>query len=376
MQSMDAKATAYSLAYSTAAQWSEAVQECLRQLGSAVDGATIGFIYATDFFANRMSDMVRMLQEESGVQNWVGTVGYAVWANLDVFQDAPALVLLCANWTPDRFELLPAVRVPDAEQLQRLLHADSGQSYRMALLHADPRNLFIPEMLQMLAEQRPAMEQAGGITSSRYHSVQVAGSAWNGGLSGVLLQGDGAVAVGVAQGAREFGEAHEITACEGNVILTLDGEPALDVFQREVGDLLMRDPSRIPGFIFAGLDLPNGDYLVRDILGLDMQQRLLAVGEYVEAGTRIHFCRRDGRAAWDDLEAMVRITRRSLSRPARAGIYIACVGRGEHVFGSRTAELQVLRGELGDIPIIGFAAAGEIAHGRLYGYTGVLVLFG
>ncbi len=376
MQSMDATVTTYSLACSTAAQWSEALQDCLRQLGDGVDEAKVGFIYATDYFANRMSDIVHMLREESGLDAWVGTVGYTVWAGRRVFQDEPALVLMCANWPSHSFELLPAVRVPDAEQLRRLLHGDGRSAHRLALLHADPRNLFIPEMLQLLAEQLPAMEQAGGITSSRYHSVQVAGPAWNGGLSGLLINSPQPMSVGVAQGAREFGDAHEITACEGNVILTLDGEPALDVFQHEVGDLLLRDPSRIPGFIFAGLDLPNGDYLVRDILGLDMQQGVLAVGEYVEAGTRIHFCRRDGRAAWDDLENMVRSARRNLSVQPRGGIYIACVGRGEHVFGSRTAELDVLHDELGDIPIIGFAAAGEIAHGRLYGYTGVLILFG
>ena len=42
------------------------------------------------------------------------------------------------------------------------------------------------------------------------------------------------------------------------------------------------------------------------------------------------------------------------------------------IVGTTTA---MIRERLGDIPLAGFFAGGEISHDRLYGYTGVLTLF-
>lgn len=59
----------------------------------------------------------------------------------------------------------------------------------------------------------------------------------------------------------------------------------------------------------------------------------------------------------------------------RGAIYVSCSGRGGLHFGAPSAELQTIRRALGDVPLVGFFAGGEIAHHRLYGYTGVLTVF-
>jgi small ligand-binding sensory domain FIST len=56
-------------------------------------------------------------------------------------------------------------------------------------------------------------------------------------------------------------------------------------------------------------------------------------------------------------------------------VYVSCSGRGGPHFGARHAELQVVRHTLGDVPLVGFFAGGEIARHHLYGYTGVLTVF-
>jgi small ligand-binding sensory domain FIST len=64
--------------------------------------------------------------------------------------------------------------------------------------------------------------------------------------------------------------------------------------------------------------------------------------------------------------------------PARriaGAVYVSCSGRGGPHFGGDSAELQWVRHALGDVPLVGFFANGEIAHHRLYGYTGVLTVF-
>ena len=60
---------------------------------------------------------------------------------------------------------------------------------------------------------------------------------------------------------------------------------------------------------------------------------------------------------------------------ATIAIYISCAGRGGPHFGAPGAELQIVRHALGDVPLVGFFAGGEIARHHLYGYTGVLTVF-
>ena len=51
--------------------------------------------------------------------------------------------------------------------------------------------------------------------------------------------------------------------------------------------------------------------------------------------------------------------------PARriaGAIYVSCSGRGGPHFGAPSAELALVRHALGDVPLVGFFAAGEIAR--------------
>ena len=65
--------------------------------------------------------------------------------------------------------------------------------------------------------------------------------------------------------------------------------------------------------------------------------------------------------------------RRGTHRRARSTS--AAAGRGGPHFGAPSAELQIVRHALGDVPLVGFFAGGEIARHHLYGYTGVLTVF-
>ena len=117
------------------------------------------------------------------------------------------------------------------------------------------------------------------------------------------------------------------------------------------------------------------DYLVRNLKGIDPASGWISVGELVEPGQKLMFCRRDHDAALTDLRRMVRDVKRRAGPAPKAGVYFSCVARGPNLFGSDSEELAVIREELGDIPLAGFFANGEICNDRLYGYTGVLALF-
>jgi small ligand-binding sensory domain FIST len=199
-----------------------------------------------------------------------------------------------------------------------------------------------------------------------------------GGVSGVLFSSEQMVVSGLSQGCTPIGEEHEITAADDpGVVRSIDGRPAVEVLRDEVGELLARDLRRIGGYIFAALPIPGsdtGDYLVRNIVGLDLDRGWLQVGAEVSEGDRLRFCRRVHATARADLKRMLADLRERAGGAPRGALYFSCVARGRNLFGPKSEELQLIRETFGDMPLTGFFANGEICNNRLYGYTGVLTL--
>jgi small ligand-binding sensory domain FIST len=218
----------------------------------------------------------------------------------------------------------------------------------------------------------------GGITSSRGPTYQIAGGVTEGGLSGVLFAPEVAVATSLTQGCTPFGSEHEVTECRRNVVGEIDGRPALDVFNEEVGETIARDPDRAAGYIFVALPVrgsDTGDYLVRNLMGIDPNKGWIAIGDQIESGDGIMFTKRDRSTANADLVKMLERLKKRITRPIQGGLYFSCLSRGHNLFGDAGTEMAILRDHLGDIPLAGFFANGEISHRRLYGHTGVLALF-
>ena len=245
------------------------------------------------------------------------------------------------------------------------------------IIHCDPRNPHIPALVQKFAGSLDGF-LVGGLSSSRTTFAQVAGRPTEGGISGVLFSDRVPVATGLTQGCTPLGPVHEVTACENNVAITLDGRSALDVLGEDIGEVAVRDFDAIAGTIFAALPIQGSDradYLVRNLVDIDAERGHLAIGELLETGQALMFCRRDPDAARHDLTRMLRALTARGASSARGGIYVSCLGRGPNIFGPDSAELKAIQREIGDVPLVGFFGNGEISHDRLYTYTGVLTLF-
>jgi len=186
------------------------------------------------------------------------------------------------------------------------------------------------------------------------------------------------VATMLSQGCSPIGPVHRVTAARHNVLASLDGRPALEVFKEDIGEVLARDLGRVAGYIFVGLPVEGSDtadYTVRNLLAIDPNSGRLAIGDVVEPGQPLMFCRRDGQSAWEDLDRALDSVKRRANAPILGALYFSCLGRGRYLFGDNSEELQRVQQALGDVPLVGFFANGEIAHDKLYGYTGVLTLF-
>jgi small ligand-binding sensory domain FIST len=273
--------------------------------------------------------------------------------------------------------VFPAIKSDIDEFTEHRAWCEQADAH-FGVVHGDPRNPKTPAFIAELAEAINDGYLVGGLSSSRGPNFQIAGGLTEGGLSGVLFSSRVPVATAHTQGCSPLGQKHQITECRNNIAIRIDDRPALDVFNEEVGEVLVRDLSRAAGYIFAGFPIKGsdtGDYVVRNLMGVDTENKLLAVGGYLNPGDTIMFCRRDIRTAYEDLIRMLRDIKSRLGGRPKGGVYYSCLGRGVHMFGADSAELRAIRQELGDIPLVGFFANGEISHNRLYGFTGVLTLF-
>jgi small ligand-binding sensory domain FIST len=298
-----------------------------------------------------------------------------------------------------------------------------------ALVHADATTTDVAELITELSERTDSGYVFGGLSSSRGEAVQFAVSAdgtvkgqgktsgvFHGGLSGVAFGPEVAMVSRVTQGCLPIHKAHKVTSAERNVVLMLDGESALQVMLREL-DVTLDEPREALAAVrttLVGLtdsamaDAPptvtrtgnfGPDVLVRHIIGLDPGRSGVAVAAEVTEGMELAFCQRNVQAARADLiricaeireelepqeqaletaTALAQSEAEAAPHPARSiagAIYVSCAGRGGEHFGGPSAELQIIRRALGDVPLVGFFADGEIARHHLYGYTGVLTVF-
>lgn len=356
----------------------ELVNSCLQQLGNIRGGYQLGFIYANDALSEDFEDIIGRLKQETGVENWVGTLGLGICSTGAEYYDQPSLVIMLANIETSQYSIIGKNYDNEEALLAEISSYCKHELPHVGIIHGDPSNPATPNIIEKISETVPASYLVGGLTSSDTENYQIANNVVQGSVSGVFFSPDVNTVIGHTQGCTPLDRQHVITRSERNLLIELDGEPALDVLRADVGEVLAKDLNKIAGYIFAGLPIEfsdTGDYLVRNLIGFDEQEKIIAVGDYIYEGSKFMFCRRDGNSARDDMLRMLATMKSRLQDAPRGGLYFTCLGRGRYQFGENSEELMMIKDELGDFPLAGFFANGEIFNNRLYGYTGVLVLF-
>lgn len=370
--------SAFRFGHAAADDWRQAAERCLAQLGDVPATGNLGFLYVTDALANDMPDVLEHFKEATGVAHWVGTVGIGICATGAEYYETPALAVMIGEFPTDSFRVIPPIEQgldeldPDDREW-----IDTHRPY-IGIVHGDPASPHTEGLVEALASITSSGFLVGGLASSSGPVAFYADRVFDGGLSGVLFSEDVPVSTRLSQGCSPIGHHHRITESQRNIIIRLDERPALDVFKADIGEALAEDLGGIAGLVFAGLPIAGsdtGDYLVRNLVGIDPQNKLIAIGDLAEEETPILFCRRDADTAREDLKRMLGAIKERMAGTPRGGIYVSCLGRGVNLFGPDSDELRIIQSELGEVPIVGFYANGEISRDRLYGYTGVLTLF-
>lgn len=374
---METATQGFRLGHAADADWETLTRSCLDQMGDPPAGANLGFVYVTDMLDDDLPLIVDRLREATGVEHWVGTIGFGVMVGGREYFETPAMVAMLGVLPEDSFRVLPTIDTPGDTLPDDVMDWVKSASPMLGVVHADPRNAYVGDILNSISDDTDAF-LVGGLTASRGRQGQIADRMTEGGVSGILFAGDVPVATGLSQGCSPVGDIHNVTAAQDNILIELDGRPALEVFKEDIGDVLARNLERVGGYIHAALPISgddSGDYLVRNVVGIDPEKKLVAIGDRISIGDRVMFVRRDGPSAMEDLDRMLGDVVKRADGAPKAALYYSCVARGPNLFGEESEELKAVQEALGDdVPLVGFFANGEISKNRLYSYTGVLTL--
>lgn len=377
---------------STIPQGRLATETALDQAAAALGGASADLVML--FVAPQLEDELPLIVERVNDRAEHAVIigcsaGGVIGANAEI-EDAPAIAVWAAS-------------LPDASvQPFRLTFHQEGEhgiiegfeevpemAGSVVVMLNDPYSFPADLFLHHLNESSTGIpvlggQASGGLEAGRNFLISGAEIVRDGAV-GVVLSGGPDASWLVSQGCRPIGETYAVTRSERNVIFELAGQPALRRLEETYAasstrdQLLMRRGMHI-GQAVTELkpELGRGDFLIRNVMGIDPATGGIAISDMVEVGQTVQFQVRDAASAREDLRLMLARERERDPRPVVGGLLFTCNGRGEALFGVSGHDIGAVHNAFGPVPVAGFFANGELGPvaGRnfVHGFTASLLV--
>ena len=129
-----------------------------------------------------------------------------------------------------------------------------------------------------------------------------------------------------------------------------------------------------------GLHPGKGDFLIRNLMGVDQKSGALSVGTMLRTGQLVQFHLRDKIMSAEDLNQLLsKHNEQAKAHPASGALMFSCMGRGQGLYGEADHDSRIFKNKMGDVPMGGFFCNGEIGPvGNatfLHGYTSSFGIF-
>lgn len=383
-------------AIATGTNAAEAVDALLAQLPMLGEGheVDLAFFFASDAYTADLPSLLPVIKERTGARVLLGCSGQGLIGPGKEEEAEPAMSLQVlslpgATLTPIRVDAETAAG-PDApdEIRQRLGAAVFDMS--ALFLFADPFTVDGERLLESISIIDDELPVVGGLASAKYTRrstyVILDGEIYDEGFVGVALGGAYEVKTVVSQGAAPLGETWTITGVEGNLIQSIGMRPAMEVLTEVFRALPPEVQARARANLLVGLamneyrdEFKRGDFLIRNLLGVDRRTGSVAVGAMPREGQTVQFQLRDPGAAHEDLRELLAKARQELEGREIAGaVLCSCNGRGIGLFGEPDHDAKTFLEEMGSVPVAGFFCNGEIGpvagKNFLHGFTASIAL--
>jgi len=385
-------------AVSDAEALDQAVADAAGSVARGLGGepADLLVVFVSPHHRARYRELPRLLQESLPHQTLLGCSAGGVIGGGREVEERPGLALTAARLpgvvaTPFA---ISSEDLPDPDAGPRVWHEALGISPEPRpefILLADPFSLPAEDLLAGLDYAYPSSQKVGGLASAARrpgeNALYLADRSVNAGAVGVALSGNIALDTVVAQGCRPVGKPMQITRADRNVLVELDGQSPLKAVVDMLNTLSAADQKLAQRALLLGIVMNDmistpepGDFLIRNIVGVDQQRGLLAIGELLREGQLVQFHLRDATTAAEDLSGVLsRYAGEPTSGSACGALLFSCLGRGVHLYGRPDHDTDLFRTALGGLPLGGFFCNGEIGPvggaTRLHGFTSSFGIF-
>ena len=355
------------------------------------------FLFVSPIYRTSWADLLTWLHERLHPHVLIGCSASGVIGAGQELEWVPGISLVAAHMPEVR--LFPFVVTPEELELSSpggfwvdKIGASPEANPAFVVL-ADPYTAQPTKFLAELNGTYRGRPIVGGLVSGSHEPGEqllfAETEVFHEGVVGLAMTGNIVMDTVVSQGCRPIGRPLIITKAEENVILELKGKPALEVLHEVLAGLLPQDRELAQrGSIFVGLAMSemrqafgSGDFLVRNIMGVDPEVGAIAVAEQLEVGQTLQFQLRDPTTSRQELRRLLheQLGHAASSVPPAGGLLFNCSGRGKALYGSAHQDVRAVQMVSGKLPVGGFFANGEIGPigGRafVHGYTASLGVF-
>jgi small ligand-binding sensory domain FIST len=386
----------FAAALSKRPQTRPAMEEvCSKALAGFNGRPDLAVLFFTAHHEADADTIARIANQQLSPRCFLGCVGEAIIANSEELEGTPAISLWLGRWERpvelNSFHLV-LEETPDGHSLLGWpdVLVSAGVEKATAIVLGDPNTFPTAAFLQQVNDNHPGLRIMGGMASG---AREVGGArlllndqVLDRGAAGVLLQGEIGIRCIVSQGCRPIGRHMVITRAEENVIGELSGRPPLAQLQQLWKDLDANDQQLFQRGLHIGRvineyqgEFQRGDFLVRNVIGLDRESGALAITDLVRVGQTVQFHVRDAQTADEDLHALLQLDLSAHERPPAGALLFSCNGRGTRLFVQPHHDASAVRAEAGPIALAGFFAQGELGpvggQNFIHGFTASVALF-
>lgn len=394
---MNNSTSQFASAISTREDLSAAIDEVCGRIQSQLDSSpnlVFAFGSADRNDPDASNQIVQQLNSRLKPEQLLGCMGESIVGKRQEIEFQPALSVWAAQ-LPETEVTLMHLRLEQSTDGAAIigwpesLPVEWPQDSTLLLL-GDPYSFPADVLLARLNEDQPGTDIVGGMASAGsapgenqlLRNDQVLSE----GALAVLLQGRIGVRTVVSQGCRPIGKHFVITKAEQNVIYELGGRPALLQLKEMFDQLSTREQKLVQSGLHVGRVVSEyqdrfeqGDFLIRNVMGIDPNEGSVALADYVRPGQTVQFHIRDHETADHELRQLLAEVAKDRASEPLAGLLFTCNGRGTRLFEQPHHDAAATADALGDIPLAGFFAAGELGpiggKSFMHGFTASFALF-